>query len=80
MRVIQSLAICVTGINLDQAFPHLLTSYHMLWLCLEENRQRGELGKLDPGFQWRRHRGWQADITASMYILIAQPQTVIAQT
>lgn len=25
-------------------------------------------------------QGWQADIMASMYILIAQPQTVIAQT
>ena len=55
ISVIQSPAICVTGINLDQALPHLLTSYHMLWLCLEKSRQRGELGKLDPGFQWRRH-------------------------
>lgn len=74
LRVVQSLAICVTGINLDQAFPHLLMSYHVLWLCLE-GIGKGELGKLDPDFQ-RKAQGWQADIAASMYILIAQPGTV----
>lgn len=33
-RVIQNPAICVAGINLDQAFPHLMMSYDMLHAVL----------------------------------------------